>query len=74
MRYKLNEVEEKTLEEWVNSRRVKSALRKGAKLSITFTETGIALHKMAELDKGLSAADAVVYPPLSKDITDYDCW
>lgn len=74
MRYKLNEVEEKTLDKWISSRKVKSALYKGAKLSITFTETGIGLHKMAELDKGLHADDMVVYPPLSKDITDYGCW
>jgi hypothetical protein len=73
-RYTLNDTENATLEKWLNTRAVKSAIKKGAKLSLTFHETGIGMHIMAELDKGVFPDDMVVYPPLSKDITDYGSW
>lgn len=73
-RFTLNETENATLEKWLNTRVVKGAMKKGAKLSLTFKETGIGLHIMAELDKGVPPTQAVIYPPPSKDVTDYGSW
>jgi hypothetical protein len=73
-RYTLNDTENATLEKWLNTRAVKSAIKKGAKLSLTFHETGIGLHIMAELDKGAWINEAFANPPPSKDITDYGSW
>jgi hypothetical protein len=68
LHYKLNEVEETTLEKWVNSRKVKTALYKGGgKLTLTFSESGIGLHIQANVMKdGVSL--------MTHDVTDYESW
>lgn len=74
MQYRLNETEEKTLEKWLNTKAIKGALKKGARLSLTFSETGIGRSVIAKLDNGILPTQYIIYPPPQKDITDYKSW